>query len=376
MSEHSRRRNPLHSLIALSALFLLATALIACGGGGPGRYPGELLQAEDQRLPPPPDDGAEPPQEESSPEEQLSSYLSDQASGLQAWPSSTLGALSGTVSITGYTLIDPQSLEPIPPEQGLVDVPLRVVDPEDDIDSVTLPDAQGNFLFPDLPPTTSATLSVQFVVAEDVDGDGYGFDPIECKLPVRIMAARITSIQLDISPLEPLHYEQLGQPPDIFSTTPISFNYGYQGPDGDRQQSLAILRSLGRVWLDSDLDGEFSPDDLQFADENANGLGDETEDYLAGVVGPPTEERVVFGSILSVVGNVITIYSFEDTVSIEIALNEGTILIAETGEELPLTRHLVGKDAVAVAQEYRDGHISASLIMVLPETYSHGPGGR
>ncbi|MCD6282508.1 hypothetical protein J7J84_02725 [bacterium] len=92
-------------------------------------------------------------------------------------------------------------------------------------------------------------------------------------------------------------------------------------------------------------------------------------------VGPPTAERVVFGAILSVVGNIITLYSYEDMTSVELALNEGTSLVAEDGTELPLERDLVGKDAVAVAQEYRDGHIAASLIMVLPETYSHEPGG-
>lgn len=375
MSEHPLRRISLHGLVALSALFLLATAMAACGGGGPCRYPGELRQF-DGRLPsPPPDDGTEQPPEVTEPEEQLANYLSDQASGLESWPSSSLGALSGTISITGYTLIDPQSLEPVLPEQGLNDVPLRVVDPEDDIDSVTLPDALGNFIFPDLPPTTSATLSVQFVVAEDVDGDGYGNDPVECKLPVKITAARTTSVQLDISPLEPLFYEQLGQPVDLFSTTPVAFNYSYRGPDGDRQRSLALLRALDRIWLDSDLDGEFSPDDLQFADENANGLGDETEEHLAGSAGPPTEERVVFGAILSVVGNIITLYSYEDMASIELALNEGTALITEDGEELPLGRNLVGKDAIAIAQEYGDGHIAASLIMVLAETHSQKPGG-
>ncbi len=374
MSKHPLRRISLHGLVALSALILLVNALSACGGGGPGKHPPEL-QPGWQRPSPPPEDGAEPPPEAPEPEELLSNYLSDQASGLEGWPSSTLGALSGSISITGYTLIDPQSLEPVPPEQGLNDVPLRVVDPEDDIDSITLPDAQGNFLFPDLPPTTSATLSVQFVVAEDVDGDGYGIDSIECKLPIRIMAARITSVQLDISPLKPLSYEQLEPPLDILTATPIAFNYSYQGPDGDRQRSLAILRALDRNWLDSDLDGEFTPDDLQFADENANGLGDETEDYLAGSAGPPTAERVVFGAILSVVGNIITIFSYEDMASIELALNEGTSLVAEDGAEFPLTRDLVGRDAVAVAQEYRDGHIAASLIMVLPETYSQEPGG-
>jgi len=375
MSERPLRRISLHGLVVLTALFLLATAMSACGGGGPRRYPGEYTQAGDHRFPPPPDDGAEQPPDVREPEEQLSSYLSDAASGLETWPSSSLGALSGTISITGYTLIDPQSLEPVLPEQGLNDVPLRVVDPEDDIDSVTLPDAQGSFIFPDLPPTTSATLSVQFVVAEDVDGDGYGNDPVECMLPIQITAARTTSVQLDISPLEPLFYEQLGQPVDIYSTTPIAFSYSYQGPDGDRQRSLALLRALDRIWLDSDLDGEFSPDDLQFADENANGLGDETEDHLAGSAGPPTAERVVFGAILSVVGNIITLYSYEDMASIELALNEGTSLITEDGAELPLARDLVGRDAVAIAQEYRDGHVAASLIMVLAETPPQEPGG-
>ena len=162
---------------------------------------------------------------------------------------------------------------------------------------------------------------------------------------------------------------------DIYSTTPIAFSYSYQGPNGDRQRSLAILRALDRVWLDSDLDGEFSPDDLQFADENANGLGDETEDHLAGNAGSPMEERVVFGTILSVVGNIITLYSYEDTASFELSLNEGTSLITETGEELPLNRDLVGKDAIAIAQEYRDGHIAAFLLMVLPETYAQEPDG-
>ncbi len=92
-------------------------------------------------------------------------------------------------------------------------------------------------------------------------------------------------------------------------------------------------------------------------------------------VGSPTAERVVFGAILSVVGNIITLYSYEDMASIELALNEGTSLVTEDGAELPLTRDLVGKDAIAVAQDYRDGHIAASLIMVLSETYSQEPGG-
>jgi|GEM_PF-2300081 len=375
MSKHALRRVALPRLIALSTLLLLTAVLSACGGGRPRTHPGEYTQTGDHRVPPPSGGDEEQPRDAWEPVEQLNSYLTDTASGLEAWPNSSLGAITGTVSIVGYTLIDPQSLEPVSPEQGLVDVPLRVVDPEDDIDSVTLPDALGNFIFPDLPPTTSATLSVEFAVAEDVDGDGFGNDRIECKLPVSVTAARTTSVLLDISPLEPLRYEHLEPPVEVCSTMPIAFSYTYRGPDGERQRSLAILRALDRVWLDSDLDGEFSPDDLQFADENANGLGDETEDHLAGSAGPLVEERVVFGSILGVVGNIIILYSYEEKASIELALTEGTSLVAEDGAELPLNRDLVGKDAIAIAQEYRDGHIAAFLVMVLAETHSQKPGG-
>lgn len=375
MSERPLRRMSFRSLAALSVLFLFAAFLLACGGGGPRRDPGKLFPAGEPRLPPPPDNGVVPPPDEPQPEDQISSYLNDQADLLNAWPSTTLGALSGSVSIAGYTLIDPQSLEPVSPEQGLTDVPLRVVDPEDDIDSITFPDVQGQFLFPDLPPAAQATLNVRFIVAEDVDGDGHGIDLVECKLPVKVVTSRVTTVQLDISPLEPLRYEHLDPPSDVLNAPPVALTYHYRGPDGSRKRSLAILRPLSRVWLDSDLDGEFSPDDLQFADENANGLGDEAEDHLTGSLGPPVRERVVFGAVLSVIGNVVTIFSFEDAVSVEIAVNEGTSLVAEDGEELPLARDLVGRDAIAVAQEYADGHIAGCLIMVLSEPPSQGPDG-
>ncbi len=362
------------SLAILGALLFTATFLLGCGGGGPGRQRVEPIQFGGE-VSPPPENGVEPPPGEVEPRDRLDSYLADQASGLESWPSSTLGALAGSLTISGYTLIDPQSLEPIPPEQGLSDVPLRVVDPEDDIDCVTFPDTQGRFLFPDLPPVTSAVLNVQFVVAEDVDGDDRGIDTVECEVPVVVTAGRTTSVQLDIYPLSAPAYEDLEAPLDILGVPPVTVSYSYHGPDGSRQRSLAILRALGRVWLDSDLDGEFSSSDLQFADENANGLGDKTEEHLSGAAGAALEEYTVVGVILSVVGNIITIYSLEDMASIELVVNEATNLVSETGEEIPLTGSTVGRDAVAIFREYPDGHVAASLIMILSATGPHGPGG-
>ncbi len=355
LRNHQTARKALLLLLAL----LPVVAMVSCGGGGGGHR--HLQPAPGYS--PPAEDRAQPPGRLEA-QQQLDQYLQEQVSGLTTWPSATYGSIKGTLSIEGYTMLDPISLEPLPLNGAIGAVPLRVVDPEDDVDSIVFPDADGRFLFPDLPTLEGGTLYIKFLAAEDVDGDGRGIDMVECAVPVRVASARQTTVHIQISPLPSALLDDDWTELAYAYALPIHLSYQYEGPDGARHRELAIFATFDQFYMDADRDGKFTENDLQFDDHNSNGLDDMMEESLGVADILPPAEEMTLGVILSIAGNVVTVRSTEETLPHSFDVNEATTLVDEYGAQISLSAHLVGHGAIAMIQEFPDGYATATLLMV------------
>jgi len=356
-----RLRVRLLPLSAVSAftLLLLASACIvllvsACGGGHRRVFP--------RPIPPAEGGGGQPPAEP-DPQQALEDYLRQQAEKLPPATTPSYGSIKGTLSVEGYTVLDPVSLDPVLPGTSPLPVPVRVVDPEDDVDKVVYPDAGGGFVIPNLPPLETATLSVNLTVAEDVDGDRSGGDAIECSLPVQVVAAKQTTVYITIAPLPTEGQSDLPPELDYLQVpAPIHFSYVYTGPDGSRTRDFAIVGPLQRMWMDADGDGQFTAADLAFTDENANGIDDAAEEQLSGATGPPAGEGVIAGWIEAVARDTVTLQVGGGTTTV--GFTGATTVVDEYGAQIALTRHLVGREAVAAVRWYPDGRSVATHLMV------------
>jgi len=340
-------------LAAVALALLVVAQLVSCGGGG--GHPLKLRPIEAGQ-----DDWTPTPPADTQPIEE---YLEEQEAQLPPWPSADAGAIKGTLTVEGYTLVNPDSLEAVPYAEGIVQVPLRVVDPEDDVDSIAFPGPDGSFIIPDLPALNSATLTVTVPVAEDIDGDLKAGDSVAVSLQVSVAAGRQTLVNLTISPVQPETLQEDALPGSLLQSPPVQVDYYYCGPDGIRQRTIALFIGLQRMMVDTNRDGEFGADDLQFADENNNGLSDTVEG--AGYTGPlAPAENLATGIILSLQGRIFTLHDETAGTSVEFEVAETTIVVDQMGSPIALTQHIVGRWAVVQYTRLPTGGKLAQLVMV------------
>ena len=334
--------------LMLVAVTLLAM-LMSCGGGG----------GSNQNAIPPINGGTDT----STPQvveaiAQLTSYLQAQAASLDVYASAARGSLKGTLAIKNYTILNTSTMQPLPAGTAIGKVPLRVVDPEDDVDGITYPSLNGTFLLRDLPARKYATLRIEFYVAEDVDGDHMGNDRVLCSIPIAIAAGRQTTIQITIEPLS------VAAPVGGYVGRPVQLTYYYIGPDGTRSRKLALL-SGGRTYMDTNNDGSFGSADIQFADSNSDGRSDAGEITPASGAGSDSyaTSQAVAGIISSYYGDRITLTDPRNG-TVELILSESTTVVDEFGMQVSLTEYIVGKQAAAMIIPVSGGQPLTTVLML------------
>lgn len=339
------------SLAKITSLLLAATLLTvfaSCGGG-----------SGTQNASPPIDGGGgvTPTPQVPDPIGHLTSYLAAQVISLDNYASATTGSLKGSLSVTGYTILDSKTLRPLPSVAAIGHVPLRVVDPEDDVDIVCYASLNGTFIFREVPPCTYAILSIDFRVAEDINGDRAGNDRISCSIPVSITAGKQTSLQVTLSPLKaPLNGGYLGKP--------LLLSYFYKGPDGTRKRTLTLL-SAGRTYLDANNDGLFGQNDIQFTDADSNALSDASEPAPASRAFP-----VALGEPYKIAGIINSYFSDRIMITVagagtrELIVSESTTIVDEYGVQVALSEYIIGKQAAALILPLPSGQPFTQVLMV------------
>jgi len=345
-------------LVAVALLWVLAA--LSCGGGR--RPPIRPETGQEQPTPPPP-----PPEKP----EEVAQYERDLAERMQPWPSAETGALKGTLAVTGLTILDRQTLNPASPTDRLTEVITRIVDPEDNIGSITMPDNGGDFIHPDLVPSEFSRLQVSFVVAEDLDADGSGSDTVNVELPVSIAAGVQTTVELNLegatveqfsdAPLAP----EYGAPAGV----PVKASYHILDSRGERDTLLGLMYDLRQLVVDRNANGEFDAADALDSDSDRNAFGDSGEsDFLAGArMSPPVE--LSFEALVTGVGDgslqVIDTHTHRARV-VEVNL-QLSVLCGLDGLPLPLTTALVGRTVFIDALSLPQDRLLALLVLVLGE---------
>lgn len=334
--------------LSLAAATLL-TSLASCGSGGGSPANGI-----------PPINGGDniPTSQAAVSIAQLTSYLRAQVASLDVYASTAKGSLKGTLAVKSYTILNTSTMQPLPVGSAIGRVPLRIVDPEDDVDGITYPNLNGTFLLRDLPARKYATLRIDFYVAEDINGDHIGNDRVLCSIPIAIAAGRQTTIQITLEPLA------VASPIGGYVGKPVQMTYYYKGPDGSRTRKLALM-SGGRTYMDANNDGAFGAADIQFADANSDGRSD------AGVLAPPSEaapynyeaSQTIAGIVTSYYGDRLTI-TYAQAGTVELILSESTTIVDEFGVQVALSSHIVGKQAAAIIIPVSGGLPLTNVLMV------------
>ncbi len=339
---------------ALIGLLLVAATLLAmlasCGGRG-----------ENIAVPPIDDGGVTPTPQVADPITHLTSYLQAQAARLDAYASTAKGSLKGTLTIKSYTILDSRTMQPLPAATAIGKVPLRVVDPEDDVDSIpypTYPSLNGTFLLRDIPAKKYTILRVEFYVAEDVNGDRLGNDRILCSIPIAIAAGRQSTIQLTLEPLS------TAIPVGGYVGMPVQLSYHYKGPDGTRTRKLVII-SGGRTYMDTNNDGSFGAVDIQFTDRDGDGRSDagEVAPTSGAALGGYTTGQAVAGLVTSLYGDRLVITDLRSGL-VELTISESTIVVDEFGMQVSLTEHNIGKQAAAMVIPVSGGLPVTTVLML------------
>jgi len=350
-------------LLVVVGLPLLSVILIRCGGGKP---PPRI-------LPPPPPPPPPPP------EDRIEDYKQEIEEELEPWSEPDKGAVKGTVQISGFTIINPNSLEPGSNEDAMRYVITRIVDPEDDVGSVVSPNPFGVFIHRDVDPLPYGFLEVAFTVAEDVNGDGVGNDKISVRVPISVEAQVITSVNVKISPAsaeEIPDIEQVGSPPPS-PVLPLKVSSTYKGPDGERTNSVSIFTWLGKAIRDLNLNGKFDLEDGVFDDKNADGVLDSSEEVFKSLAREEELPRVSFdGTIvdldLTLKGVVMFVRDGMSGVVRPVLITDRTIvLIAEMGGnrfmQAPVARReLMGRMVFVEAIILPGGDLVGLIVIVEP----------
>jgi hypothetical protein len=334
------------TLALLATMIMLATA--SCGGGGGNSFPssgGDVSPSTGL-----PDARA-----------QLTSYLSQQAAQLTPYASSAKGSIKGTLAITGYTILDPRTMLPLPAGTAIAKVPLRLVDPEDDVDSIVYPSLNGTFQFLNLPVLNRATLKVEFFVAEDVNGDHQGKDKVTYSLVVSVAAGKQTYVQITIKPLQ-----QPSPIPGYTGTVPQIKTY-YNGPDGTRNRNLAIFGATGQTFMDSNNDGQFTSTDIQFADANGDGQSNQGEAISTGGnsgAGTPLSPDFTTAGIISSISEAELTVTVPGQGDLNFTMTESTTFVDGLGSPIAISDNLIGREVAVYYQPANDDSRLALVIMV------------
>jgi len=347
--------------LTLAAVALLSTLVVgSCGGGRPPIPPELGKQHEPPPPPPPPEEPAE-----------LTEYNEAVAGRVEPWVSPDKGAVKGTLTVEGLTILDPETLEPASPADRLTEIITRIVDPEDNIGSIENPDPGGDFIHPDLEPIDFARLQVEFLVAEDIDADGSGGDAVNIELPVSIAAGVQTTVELALlgSSLEQFGNPQIPPDSDPPQGVPLKVTYHVLDPRGERDALLGLMFNLRKLVVDRDGNGIFDSGDPVEADDDRNALGDASQDdFLAGARMSPPVEMSFEGRVVDIGDGRLRVFDADAHRMRLVHLNfHVSVLAGLDGRPLRLTPALVGKRIFVHALALPGDRIMALLVLVLEE---------
>ncbi len=359
----------LRNLLVGFLLLVQVLLLVSCGGGRKPIRP----------IPPPPPPPPPPPTE--SPIEEYKKELEEK---LEPWESPDKGAVKGTLTITGLTILNNQTLEPAKPPRVFDYVLTRIVDPEDDIGSIDIPEPDGTFLHSNVAPLDIGYLEVTFFVAEDLDGDGQGMDNVFLRTPIQIEPQVTSVVDINIGVPSSDEYPDpptLGAYPET-RPRPLKVISEYLGPEGERRNAFAMFQWLGKQIRDLNLNGKFELEEGLLDDRNNDGLIDDVQEIERDAPSlPPASLEGVIEDVIIAPQRGIELVIREKLATherrVRVLIVERTVVLISSPDGNQFTQapvrpsELIGKLAVVDAFILPDGTLIANLIIVLPND-EHG----
>ncbi len=196
-------------------------------------------------------------------------------------------AVSGQLSITGFTVLDETGL-PVMDGPGAPKATARLLDPGDDILSEQMPGVDGRFLLATTEPVTTGIVEIEFRVEEDVDGDGEGEDTISQRIPVALKPGRTATLSLELNKGEADGIDsELAVAPQNGTGEFMLTRYEALDANGSHESFYGTFFATGSVVYDVDRD-EFLEigDDVSGSDSNTNGWADDAEALFAADPAP------------------------------------------------------------------------------------------
>jgi len=210
---------------------------------------------------------------------------------LQLASSTRVATLSGTVTITGFTVLD-NAGKPVAPASAVTKVMARLLDPEDDILRTTYPGTTGSYRLDYVQSLSQGKLRLTVRVQEDVNGDGTGGDTINQIFPVSLVLGRVCKLNITLAPASKTFIGLLPSGGGIVLSTRID----QLDANGANTAQCGTFLAMGRVVIDQDKDGTLElGDDFSAPDADRDGWPDDSEAAYSGrgaitpVLGMPFE---------------------------------------------------------------------------------------
>jgi hypothetical protein len=262
--------------------------------------------------------------------------------------------LNGTVTIIGAPLADLVE----PSETGSQDDAkwaVRLIDPTEDVDSITLVNDDDTFASSDIDNAGDYLLNVQVLPAVDLAGGADSTTPVELSIPLSVTEGATTALVADISFLAPQAVSALHGVSQLDTSYRIRLHYSISGAVS-AHELIEIHWQNGVLRRDTNNDGLVS-DEAQFPDSNRNGISDSLDQFLRET--PDGQPYTVRGIIteLNLSSGVIHI---DDQA---VLVNEAT-RIQQGIRSLRLEQLQIGDNVTVNGSRHPDGRFFAQTIHV------------
>jgi hypothetical protein len=197
---------------------------------------------------------------------------------LQLASSTRVATLSGTITITGFTVLDSAG-KPVAPATAVTKVMARLLDPEDDILRTTYPGTTGSYRLDYDKSLSQGKLRLTVRVQEDLNGDGTGGDTLDLRFPVSLVLGRVCKLNVTLAPASKTFIGLLPAGGGIV----LSARIDQLDANGANTAQSGTFFATGRVVIDQDKDGTLElGDDFSAPDTNRDGWADSSEAAYSG----------------------------------------------------------------------------------------------
>lgn len=264
--------------------------------------------------------------------------------------------LSGTITIDGIELADLADASVIG-EQDSDKWALRLIDPTESVDSVTLPHLDTSFTDVEVTPIPDGILEIELQPAVDLTGGDGAVTPVVVAIPVDLVAGEETVVTAEITVLTPATMSAARQAAQAGGAS-IRLHYTYQ-LNAQSTSALIELDWNGRqLRRDTNRDGSVE-DEEYFADSDRNCISDNSQQGM--------QEGAGSGSQLTSSGVITAVDTSQNTITVDdqdYFVTENSVITDSQSTVITLSALAIGMQVDVAGRRGRHGYYYLQTLQV------------